>query len=67
MLFAVTIVIVLFVVIFKWFPFSDVKAWIGFLVSFAICSAVAVVISRGREKKVNNEEIYLACSDAGYI
>ena len=53
MLFAVTIVIVLFVIIFKWFPLNDVKAWIGFLVSFAICSAVAVVISRAREKAEN--------------
>ena len=52
MLFAVTIVIVLFVVIFKWFPLNDVKAWIRLWKGI---------------KKVNNEEIYFACIDAGYI
>lgn len=50
---AVTIVIVLFVIVFKWFPLNDVKAWIGFFASFAICSAVAAMISRTKEKAEN--------------
>jgi len=47
---AITVVIAAFVVIFKWFPFNDFLAWIGFIVSFSICSTIGVFISRMKEK-----------------
>lgn len=39
-----------YIVLFKWFPLDDVLAWIGFLVSFAVCSVVAVGVSKLKEK-----------------
>ena len=47
---AITVVIAAFVVIFNWFPINDFLAWIGFIISFAICSAIGVFISRMKEK-----------------
>ena len=51
----ITIAIILFVILFQWFPLFDVKAWIGFLVSFVLCSSLAVMVSRIREKAENKE------------
>ena len=51
---AITVTIMLFVIFFGWFPINDISAWIGFFVSFAICSAVAVVLSRIRERAEND-------------
>ena len=53
----ITVAIVLFVIMFKWFPITDIKAWIGFLVSFALCSSLAVVISVLRENAENRKMI----------
>ena len=39
-----------YIVIFKWFPLNDILAWVGFIVSFAVCSALAVGISKLKEK-----------------
>ena len=50
---SITITVIFFVIVFQWFPLLDVVAWLGFLISFALCSAVAVVISRMREKAEN--------------
>ena len=47
---AITVVIAAFVVIFNWFPINDFLAWIGFIISFAICSTIGVFISRMKEK-----------------
>ena len=52
---AITVAITVFVIIFKWFPLSDVKAWIGFIVSFALCSAVAVVVGKLKENSENRK------------
>lgn len=49
----VLVMITLFVVIFKWFPIADMKAWIGFLVSYIICTSIGVFISRWAEKQEN--------------
>lgn len=52
---AITVTIVLFVITFNWFPISDVKAWIGFIISFAVCSSLAVIISRIKENSENRK------------
>lgn len=51
----ITITIVLFVILFGWFPINDMKAWIGFFISFAVSSTVAVVLSRIRERAENDK------------
>lgn len=52
---AITVAIIFFVIIFKWFPLFDIKAWIGFIISFVVCSFLAVVISRIRENAENRK------------
>ena len=52
---AVTVTIMIFAVLFGWFPIDDIHAWIGFFVSFTICSAVAVVLSRIKETSENEK------------
>ena len=51
----ITVTIVLFVILFGWFPINDMKAWIGFFISFAVSSTVAVVLSRIRERAENDK------------
>jgi hypothetical protein len=51
----ITVTIVLFVILFGWFPINDMKAWIGFFISFAVSSTVAVVLSRIRERTENDK------------
>ena len=51
----ITMAIVFFVIVFRWFPPSDITAWIGFIISFAICSTLGILISRIREKTENDK------------
>lgn len=50
----ITIAIVVFVILFRWFPLNDIGAWIGFIISFALSSAAGILISRIREKSEND-------------
>ena len=52
---SVTCAIVAFVLAFKWFPVNDVKAWIGFFISFAVCSLAGVIFTRLKEKAENKK------------
>ena len=52
---SVTCAIVAFVLAFKWFPVNDVKAWIGFFVSFAVWSLAGVIFTRLKEKAENKK------------
>ena len=52
---SVTCSVVVFVILFGWFPVKDIKAWIGFFVSFAICSVMGVWFSRMKEKAENKK------------
>ena len=52
---AITVAIIIFVTVFKWFPLFDIKAWIGFVVSFALCSSIAIVIGRLKENAENRK------------
>ena len=52
---AITVTIMIFAAVFGWFPIDDIYSWIGFFVSFAICSAVAVILSRLKENAENDK------------
>ena len=56
-LFFVTIMIAIavFVIIFGWFPIYNAAAWIGFIVSFAVCTAISAFIMRLEEKAENKK------------
>ena len=51
----ICVAMVVFAVLFAWFPIGDVKAWIGFTVSFAVCTVISVVIGRAEEKAENRK------------
>lgn len=51
----VIIAIALFAIFFEWFPIYDVKAWIGFALSFIVCTVVSVAISRLEEQAENKK------------
>lgn len=51
----ICIAIVVFVIVFAWFPINDIKSWIGFLLSFTICTLISVVLSRREEISENRK------------
>lgn len=51
----VFVAVILFVVVFDWFPVDDVKAWISFVLSFSVCTTIGVIISRLKEKSENKK------------
>lgn len=53
--FSVILAIVVFVIVFRWFPIGDIKAWIGFLLSFSVCSCIGVFVGRMREEAENKK------------
>ena len=56
-LFFVTILIAIpiFVIIFGWFPINNVVAWIGFVVSFVVCTGVSAWLMHLEEKAENRK------------
>ena len=52
---SVTITIIVFIILFAWFPVDLWPAWIGFIVSFAVCSAAGVLISKLKERADNKK------------
>ena len=47
--------ITIFAVVFGWFPLNNVAAWIGFIVSFAVCTVISSVIMRLEENAENKK------------
>ena len=47
--------IVVFVIVFKWFPVDDIRSWIGFIISFSISMSVSLIITRYVEKSENRK------------
>ncbi|MGN0513308.1 MAG: hypothetical protein ACI4S2_05765 [Lachnospiraceae bacterium] len=43
------------VALFSWFPMGNVGAWIGFLISFIVCSAISVGIKKLAEDAENKK------------
>ena len=52
----VMIAIAVFVILFGWFPVNEAGAWIGFLISFAVCTTVSAVFMR-LEERVENKKM----------
>lgn len=46
---------IFFVILFDWFPVNNLSAWIGFIVSFVICTGTAFGIMLYKTKKENEE------------
>ncbi len=51
--------IAVFAAVFGWFPVHMWQAWIAFLVCFALCAAISIVISTIKEKS-DNEKLQTA-------
>lgn len=51
----IMIVIIIMVIIFKWFPIDDPMAWIGFALSFIISMIISVWITRLKERMENEK------------
>ena len=45
--------IVVMVILCGWFPINDIKAWIGFVVSYVVCMVLSVLVSKLRERAEN--------------
>lgn len=51
----IVLTIVTFSILFHWFPIDDAKAWMGFVVSFIICTSISILISRLEEQAENKK------------
>ena len=51
----IMVAITVFVIIFGWFPVDHAPSWIGFIVSFAVCTAVSAFIMRLEEQAENRK------------
>ena len=51
----IVIVMAVFSIVFAWFPVNEAKAWIGFFISFFICTVISITISRLEEKAENKK------------
>ncbi len=51
--FSIVILIAVFATIFRWFPVNMVLPWVMFLICFAVCATVSVVLSILKEKRDN--------------
>lgn len=51
----VFIVMVIMIIIFDWFPTSDITAWMGFVISYAVSMLVSVGITKLREHSENSK------------
>lgn len=46
---------ILFSIVFAWFPINQVEAWIGFLISFLICTVISIAMTNLVEKAENKK------------
>lgn len=55
-MFAATIAaVILFTIYFQWFPVDQTLPWIMFFLSFAVCTAVSVIVSVKKERADNRK------------
>lgn len=52
---AIVFITVMYIYIFDWFPFTNIEAWIGFIITFGICSISALSISLYMTRKKDQE------------
>ena len=50
---SIFIMVIAFSIVFRWFPIDDVRAWIGFIVSFTLSMTASLLITRYIEKSEN--------------
>lgn len=48
-------IIIIFIYFYDWFPFTNIDAWIGFVISFGICFGSALSMSLYTTRKKNQE------------
>ena len=51
----IVLTIIVFVIVFQWFPAQNINAWIGFVISFTICTTLSVIINRLKEQTDNKK------------
>ncbi len=51
----IVLTIVIFIIIFEWFPINSIKAWGSFILSFGTCTAIGVTFSILKEKAENKK------------
>lgn len=56
---SIVFAIVVFAAVFGWFPVHMWQAWLAFLICFAVCTAISIVISSIKEKS-DNEKLQAA-------
>lgn len=52
---SITVFVIMFAILFHWFPIDDIGAWTGFILSFAICTTIGVIITRLKEQAENRK------------
>lgn len=50
---AVILTAIVFIIVFKWFPYDSPAAWLGFFISFAITFSISLILSSCKEKYKN--------------
>ena len=55
MLTGIIVMIIVFVVVFDWFPVNKIEARIGFFVSFGICFLISLGVTLLKEKAENRK------------
>lgn len=43
------------IILFKWFPLNDIKAWLGFIISYAVCMGISTLLTRLNEMNENTK------------
>ena len=49
------ILIVFMIVAFNWFPVSDMAAWLGFIISYALSMIISLLVTRLKERTENSK------------
>ncbi len=52
---SVLILIVSMIVAFNWFPLSDMAAWLGFIISYALSMIISLLVTRLKERAENSK------------
>lgn len=55
MIVCIIVIVGILTAIFSWFPVNKVIPWILFLISFAICTIISILVSKAKEKNENEK------------
>ncbi len=48
-------VICIFAYVFHWFPFTNVRSWIGFFICYFVCTVISTVLNKMKENAINKK------------